>query len=69
MRKPKPIRERAARALCELHNLPADAKMDGAPIWQSYLPDGRAVLQAVVCKESWASVKDASEGVELKITS
>ena len=69
MRKPKPIRERAARALCELHNLPADAKMDGAPIWQSYLPEVDAVLQAVLCKESWASVKDASEGAELKITS
>ena len=69
MRKPKPIRERAARALCELHNLPADAKMDGAPTWQSNLPEVDAALQAAVCKESWASVEDASEGIELKITS
>jgi hypothetical protein len=67
MRKPKPIRERAARALCDLHGLAADTKMEGAPMWQSYLPEVDAVLQAVVSKESWESVLDASEGKELKI--
>jgi hypothetical protein len=67
MRKPKPIRERAARALCDLHGLAADTKMAGAPMWQSYLPEVDAVLQAVVSKESWESVSDASEGKELKI--
>lgn len=68
MRKPKPIRERAARALCKLNNLPADSKMEGEPIWKSYLPEVDAVLQAVVSKESWESVKDASEGKELEIS-
>jgi hypothetical protein len=43
--------------------------MDGAPTWQSNLPEVDAALQAAVCKESWASVEDASEGIELKITS
>ena len=69
MRKPKPVRERAARALCELHNLAADTKMDGAPMWQSYLPEVDAVLQAVLSKASWESVLDASESKELKISS
>ena len=49
MRKPKPARERAARALCELEDIPPDIKMDGSPMWISYLPEVDAVLQAACC--------------------
>lgn len=39
--------ERAARALCALDGNPADAPMDGKPMWQSYLPEVRAVIAAI----------------------
>ena len=39
--------ERAARALCELDGNPPDAKMDGKPLWQDYVPEVRAVLSAI----------------------
>ena len=39
--------ERAARALCELAGNPADATMDGKPLWMDYLPEVWAVLCAV----------------------
>lgn len=39
--------ERAARALCELDNNPPGATMDGKPLWMGYLPEVRAVLQAI----------------------
>jgi hypothetical protein len=39
--------ERAARALCELDNNPPGATMDGKPLWMDYLPEVRAVLQAI----------------------
>lgn len=46
-RKPKDPREMAARALCDLHGHPPDAKMNGEPIWKSYLDEVDAVLTAV----------------------
>tara|TARA_R100000365_G_scaffold3696_1_gene13719 strand:+ start:22075 stop:22275 length:201 start_codon:yes stop_codon:yes gene_type:complete len=46
-RKPKDPRELAARALCDLHGHPPDAKMDGKPLWESYLDEVDAVLTAV----------------------
>lgn len=39
--------ERAARALCALDGHPENAKMDGKPLWQNYLPEAQAVLQAI----------------------
>jgi hypothetical protein len=39
--------ERAARALCELAGNPPGATLDGKPLWQDYLPEVRAVLQAI----------------------
>ncbi|WP_260927425.1 hypothetical protein [Novosphingobium sp. 9] len=45
--KPKPVHERAARALCLLDSNPPDATMDGKPLWMDYLPEVRAVLQAI----------------------
>ena len=59
MRKPKPARERAARALCELGRLPADIKMDGKPMWISFLPEVDAVLQAALSQEDWDRLKGA----------
>ena len=43
----KPALERAARALCHLDGHPEDAMMDGKPLWQDYLPEVRAVLDAI----------------------
>jgi hypothetical protein len=59
MRKPKPARERAARALCELEDMPPDIKMDWSPMWISYLPEVDAVLQAALSREDWDSLKAA----------
>ena len=59
MRKPKPARERAARALCDLDNLPPNIKMDGKPMWVPFLPEVDAVLQAALSKEDWDRLKGA----------
>ena len=39
--------ERAARALCRLDGHPEMATMDGKPLWQDYLPEARAVIEAL----------------------
>lgn len=39
--------ERAARALCRLDGHPEQATMDGKPLWQDYLPEALAVLDAL----------------------
>ncbi|HUD95545.1 hypothetical protein [Sphingobium sp.] len=39
--------ERAARALCSLQGLPEKTKVEGRPMWESFLPSARAVLQAI----------------------
>ena len=44
---PKSPLERAARALCSLDGHPENAKMDGKPLWMDYLPEARAVLEAI----------------------
>ena len=44
---PKSPLERAARALCSLDGHPENARMDGKPLWMDYLPEARAVLEAV----------------------
>ena len=59
MRKPKPARERAARALCDLDGNPPDIKMDGSPMWVSYLLEVDAVLQAALSQEDWDRLKAA----------
>lgn len=46
--------ERAARALCSLAGNPENTTFEGKPMWQSYLPQARAVLLAV--KDSGANV-------------
>lgn len=39
--------ERACVALCEQDGHPPYATMDGNPLWQDYLPEVRAVLEAI----------------------
>jgi protoheme ferro-lyase len=46
-RKPKPPLERACRALCRFHGLPEDTKFEGRPMWESYIPEARAVMEAL----------------------
>lgn len=44
----KSPRERAARALCRLHDIPEDTPFEGGPMWRSYLPEVDAVLKAAL---------------------
>lgn len=39
--------ERAARALCQLDGHPDAEERKGKPLWRSYLPQVRAVLEAI----------------------
>ncbi|NKE77833.1 hypothetical protein [Ochrobactrum sp. MC-1LL] len=57
MPRQKPPRERAARALCELHNNPPDIKFEGRPMWESYLDEVDTVLEAALSPEEWERVK------------
>lgn len=45
--KPKPPLELAARALCRFRGLPENTKFEGRPMWESFVPEARAVLEAV----------------------
>ena len=40
--------ERAARGLCRFHNLPEDTTLDGNPMWVSFIPEAKAVLEAAL---------------------
>lgn len=46
-RKPRPPRERIARALCRLDGHPENITMDGEPMWRSYDDEAIEVLAAV----------------------
>lgn len=50
-RKPKPARELAARALCRKANLPENATHNGRPLWEDFLPEADAVLEAIGWRE------------------
>lgn len=39
--------ERAARALCTLAGKPEGAIFEGVPMWENYVPQVRAVLDAI----------------------
>lgn len=39
--------ERAARELCRLDGMAPNVNYDGLPMWQSYLPEVKAVLEAL----------------------
>lgn len=45
--KPKAPLELACRALCRFHNLSEDTKFEGRPMWESYIPEAAAVLNAL----------------------
>lgn len=53
MPKSKPPRERAARALCRLNGIPEDTQFEGRPMWESYLDQVDAVLQAALTPEEF----------------
>lgn len=55
--KPKPPRERAARALCRLHGLPESTGFEGEPMWQIYLSEVDAVLEAALPPRDWERIK------------
>ena len=57
MRKPKPPRERAARALCSLAGLPENITHEKRPMWSHFLPQADAALQAALPPEEWERVK------------
>lgn len=46
-------RERAARALCRLAKVPEDTQFEGAAMWESFLDDVDAVLEAV----GWSHIR------------
>jgi hypothetical protein len=39
--------ERVARAICSAQGLPENTKFEGRPMWESFLPNARGVLQAI----------------------
>ncbi|WP_293969164.1 hypothetical protein [Sphingomonas sp.] len=43
----KPL-EAAARALCRLEGNPENIKFEGKPMWQSYLPQATAAVEAAL---------------------
>lgn len=53
VRRQKPPRELAARALCRFRGLPEDTRFEGGPMWQSFLPEVDAVLRAAVPRDEW----------------
>ena len=59
--------ERAARALCKFDGHAENIKFEGAPMWQSYVPQARALLAAVRSSppagsdgEVWREMLDAA---------
>jgi hypothetical protein len=40
--------EAAARALCRLAGNPENTKFEGKPMWQSYLPEAKAAIEAAM---------------------
>ncbi|MDJ1465688.1 hypothetical protein [Nitratireductor sp. GZWM139] len=58
MRKPKPSRERAARALCTSRGLPENTKFEGRPMWESLLPEVDIVLKAALTPKEWMRIRE-----------
>lgn len=56
-RKPKPPRERAARALCRLSGNPEDIQFEGKPMWMSFLDEADTALEAALSPEEWERVR------------
>lgn len=39
--------EKAARALCRANNLPENIKFEGRPMWESFIGQAKAVIEAL----------------------
>ncbi|MBA4774287.1 MAG: hypothetical protein H2044_01350 [Rhizobiales bacterium] len=48
MKRPQPPRERAARALCRFNDVPENIPFEQRPMWESFLPEVDAVLEAAL---------------------
>lgn len=57
--------ERIARALCRLDGHPENIAFEGRPMWQSYLPQVRVVLDEI--EEPDAAMLDAAVNTAEKI--
>lgn len=58
MTKQKPPHERAAKALCRFNGVPEDTQFEGRPMWESYLDQVDAVLQAALTPEDFTKIQD-----------
>lgn len=50
-------RERAARALCRFNDVPENTAFEGRPMWESFLPEVDAVLEAALGAEELERMK------------
>lgn len=57
MKKPHHPRERAARALCRFNDVPENITFEKRPMWESFLPEVDAVLEAALGAEELAAMK------------
>ena len=57
MKKQMSPRERAARALCRFNNVPDNTQFEGRPMWESFLPEVDAVLEAALGSDEIDRVK------------
>lgn len=62
MNRSTPPRERAARALCRLAGVPEDTRLEGRPMWESYLPEVDAVLGEVLGPDEVERMVRSREG-------
>jgi hypothetical protein len=53
----KPPRERAARALCRFNGVPENTQFEGRPMWESFLPEVDAILEAALTSKDWELLK------------
>lgn len=51
MKRTQPPRERAARALCRFNDVPENIAFEQRPMWESFLPEVDAVLEAALGAE------------------
>lgn len=61
-RKPKPARERAARALCSYFRIPENIVHDKKPMWTQYLEQVDVVLKAALSSEEWERIRAEGPG-------
>ncbi|WP_223566901.1 hypothetical protein [Agrobacterium tumefaciens] len=57
MKHPQHPRERAARALARYNDVPENTKFEGRPMWESFLPEVDAVLEAALGVDALEKLK------------